>query len=99
MPKAELNAVEETTGDTLLHKYVREERLPIVECLLKAVPRFGLINHVNKCGETALHIACYSGNAVVAERILACPHFINFGALDQAKNTAFHYTCFQNRID
>ncbi|CAD7937426.1 unnamed protein product [Amoebophrya sp. A25] len=95
MPKEELNYIESDTGDTFLHRYAREERVPVVDSLVNSAPRFAQINHVNKNGETALHIACYVGNAHIVEKILSCPWFLNFSQKDLVDNTAFHYGMFQ----
>ncbi|CAD7923271.1 unnamed protein product [Amoebophrya sp. A120] len=98
MATDELNAVDPPTGDTFLHKYCREERVPVVLALLKQVPRFHKVNHVNKNGETALHIACYVGNESLVKPLLACPYFLNFAHRDLLDNTALHYCIFQNNI-
>jgi len=96
MASEDLNTT--TPGDeSFLHRYTREERLSVVDALLDAVPRFEKINHVNAQGETALHVACYIGNAYIVKRILECPYFFNHAYLDQCDNTAFHYCIFQDR--
>jgi len=99
MPRSILNVLEEGTGDSLLHRYAREERLSVVDALVDSAPRFGQMNALNSQNETALHIACLVGNVAIAKKIIQSPFFFLYGACDLHENTAFHYACFKASAD